>query len=246
MISLVSLAIRFASESKPTLAMQRNRWPLASPTSIWRTSPPESTSTACSGSVGMPRTRARSLPRPPGMIPRGTSEPARRPPARPISPSPLMITGISPASAARRISSTACSRSRVLSTRKAIRRSSSAFSTFGKQLIGPAAACGRVEDQRQRRGVRLHRGRSLNGGGGYRLAATDEEGPRRLPRRSRPARCRAGGTSRRAASRACRRAWRRPSSRRRSRTHPGAAPAPAGRRTGGMLSCATRSNDSSG
>ncbi len=46
------MAIRLASESKPTLTMPRKRLPLASPTSIGRVSPAARTSTAASGSVG--------------------------------------------------------------------------------------------------------------------------------------------------------------------------------------------------
>ena len=54
----VSLARRLHSESKPTLTMPRKRLPLASPTSIRRLLPPRTTSTAASGSVGMPSARA--------------------------------------------------------------------------------------------------------------------------------------------------------------------------------------------
>ncbi len=67
-MKVVSLATRLASESKPTLTMPRKRLPLASPTSIRRVSPAARTATAPAGSSGMPSTRARSLPRPPGMI----------------------------------------------------------------------------------------------------------------------------------------------------------------------------------
>ena len=82
--SRASLAIRLASESKPQEATQRKRRPFASPTSIWRSCPSASTATAPAGSVGMPRTRARSLPRPPGMIPSGVRcRRARRRPGRP-------------------------------------------------------------------------------------------------------------------------------------------------------------------
>ena len=48
----VSLAIRFASESKPTLAMPRKRRPFASPTSISRVDPDSSRSIAAAGLVG--------------------------------------------------------------------------------------------------------------------------------------------------------------------------------------------------
>ena len=109
-MKLISLARRLHSESKPTLTMPRKRLPLASPTSIRRLSPASRTATAASGSSGMPSTRARSLPRPPGMMPSGVSEPAIAPPTAPTRPSPLITTGTSPASTARRACSTPCSR----------------------------------------------------------------------------------------------------------------------------------------
>ena len=49
-----SFAIRFASESKPQLAMQRKRLPLTSPTSISRVAPGREHATAASALVGDP------------------------------------------------------------------------------------------------------------------------------------------------------------------------------------------------
>src|SRR3954447_362452 len=139
----VSFAILFASESNPQDATQRKRRPLTSPTSIVLTWPSASTPTDSAGSLGIPSTRARSLPRPPGRIPRGVSVSARTPPTWPISPSPLITTGISPTSAALCASLTPCSRLSVRTSRYWTFRRSSSRSTAGRSFrVFPPAECG--------------------------------------------------------------------------------------------------------
>ena len=111
----------------------------------------------------MPSTRARSLPRPPGMIPSGVSEPAIAPPTAPTSPSPLITTGTSPASTASSACSTPCSRPLVRWTRNSTRRASSACSTRGSSFSVLPAGRGRVDQQRQWHPLDVHAIRSLIG-----------------------------------------------------------------------------------
>jgi hypothetical protein len=61
--------MRFASESKPSDAIPMNVAPSTSPTSTGCGAPFAITSQAASASSGMPVTRAKSLPRPPGSTP---------------------------------------------------------------------------------------------------------------------------------------------------------------------------------
>ena len=135
--------MRFASESKPQLAMPRNRRSPATPTSISRHAPAAITSAAPSSSLGIPRTRARSLPRPPGKIPIAASVPASAPPIWPISPSPLMTTGVSPPATASCAAEMPCSRSLVRTVRQARPRDLRAASAAGSSLLArPPPACG--------------------------------------------------------------------------------------------------------
>ncbi len=125
------------------LTMPRKRLPLASPTSMRRLWPASSTATAASGSLGISRTRARSFPRPPGMIPSGVSAPAIAPPTAPSRPSPDITTGTSPPSIASSACSTPCSIPLVRWTRNSARRASSAASTRGSSFsVFPPAECG--------------------------------------------------------------------------------------------------------
>ncbi len=141
-----ALAVGLADVDAPALAGER------------------ATATASAGSSGMPSTRARSLPRPPGTMPSGVSEPAIAPPTAPTRPSPLITTGTSPASTARSACSTPCSRPLVRSTRKRTRRASSACSTWGSSFSVLPPGRGRVDQQRQRHSLDLHAARSLVAG----------------------------------------------------------------------------------
>jgi len=77
------------------------------------------------------------------MMPSGVSVPAIAPPTAPTRPSPLITTGTSLASTARRARSTPSSSPRVRSTRKGIRRSSSSCSITGSSFrVRPCAEAG--------------------------------------------------------------------------------------------------------
>ena len=110
---------------------------------------PPSRPTASSTSSGTPSTRARSLPRPPQIRPMVAPVPASAPPTWPMSPSPLITTGISPASAAARASSQPCSR--LGRQHRPVRQAGGAHRGLDprQQLARPSAAGGRVEQQQE-------------------------------------------------------------------------------------------------
>src|SRR4051794_7559120 len=125
--------MRLASESKPSEAMQTNGFPPTVPRSSGRSTPSESTRHAAGmSSRGMPTTRQKSLPRPPGRTPSTAFGRSRRMPAtQPMSPSPESVTTVRPSSTAARASPRACSSDAVCSVWKSSPRSRSAASTSG-------------------------------------------------------------------------------------------------------------------
>ena len=78
MTSRDSFAMRLATESKPHEAMPMNGRPPASARSSLRSGAATRARTASAGSPGMPSTRAKSLPRPPGSTPSGVPVSAKR------------------------------------------------------------------------------------------------------------------------------------------------------------------------
>jgi hypothetical protein len=115
--SFASFAIRFASESKPRLAIPTNGRPFATPTSTTRSAPSTATRAASRGSFGIFSTRAKSFPRPLGTIASAPARPRSAPARQPTSPSPPTATTVSPSSAAAAASSRAWSTLRVSTTR---------------------------------------------------------------------------------------------------------------------------------
>ena len=219
--------------------MPRKRLPLASPTSIRRLWPARTTAIAASGSSGMPSTRARSLPRPPGMIPSGVSEPAIAPPTAPTRPSPLITTGSSPASTATSACSTPCSRPLVAGHAEDDAAGVERRLDLGQQLQRPAARRGRVDQERQRhpRSMSMPCARSLVGRG--RLTGSPRRRPtEKLPSPAASSRDRLEPVPARAASARSRaprpRGRRRRRCGRRSGSRRGAAPGPPRRRRRGV------------
>ena len=194
------------------------------------------------GSFGMPRTRARSLPRPPGMIPMVASVCARAPPMAPTRPSPLITTGISPSSAARRASLDA-----VLEALRAHDPIGDLTALelalhLGQELQGPPARGVRVDEQQVATigadPVNLFAA-AVRRGGGQRNTYL------RPPLRSRPPRGRPCEIRARAPNQACRTASARPQLAATIAKPPGRSTRAISEKNGGMLSCATRSKDSS-
>ena len=217
--------------------MPRKRLPLTSPTSMRRVCPAASVATAASGSAGMPSTRARSLPRPPGTIPSGVSEPARAPPTAPIRPSPLTTTGTSPASAARSARSTPSSRPARALDPEGDAAGVQLLLQPRQQLQGAPVRRGRVDQQRQRHPFDSHRVRQpIRASAIAGMEAERRGSARPPPRRSRPGR----SDGRRGASPAS--ATRRPGPGARR----GAAPARSRPGAGAPPTWATRSKKPSG
>ena len=117
------------------------------PTRGPRTPPP--------GLRGIPSTRHRSLPRPPGRIPTTPSVCLSAPATAPISPSPPNATATSPFAAASTASSRACSRLFVYSKRCSNPFARSAAWTSGNARAGTAPAGDGVDDQRRVFRIRL-------------------------------------------------------------------------------------------
>src|SRR3954447_6667022 len=125
--------MRLASESKPSEAMQMNGLPPTVPRSSGFSTPSASTRHAAAmSSRGMPTTRQKSLPRPPGRTPSTAFGQSRRIPAtQPMSPSPDRVTIVRSSSYAARASPRAWSSDAVCSVWNSRPRSRSAASTSG-------------------------------------------------------------------------------------------------------------------
>src|SRR4051794_12507839 len=107
-------------------------WPTQPRSSGFSTPSRRTAHAAGRSSSGMPSTRQKSLPRPPGRTPSTEPSCLRNTPAtQPMSPSPDSVTTTSPASAAVAARARACSSDCVRSTRKGRPRSPSAASTSG-------------------------------------------------------------------------------------------------------------------
>ena len=186
MTSRASFAIRLASESKPQLAMQRKRRPfdLADVDLARVAVRGEDRHRVCDvgrGSRARGRSRCRARP---GSTPSGVSVPASAPPTWPISPSPLITTGISPAAAAGASLLAAVLEARSVSTERYSRpRRGSARSSLRQQLARPAAARRGVDEQQVALGLG-HRQVSLPAGSCGRRSRCPPP-----PRRCRRARC---------------------------------------------------------
>src|SRR3954452_8348109 len=125
--------MRLASLSKPSEAIPMNGLPSTQPRSSGFSTPSRRIAHAPGrSSSGMPSTRQKSLPRPPGRAPRTASSWWRSTPATaPMSPSPDSVTTTSPASAAAPARARACSSDSVRSTRYSRSSRASAASTSG-------------------------------------------------------------------------------------------------------------------
>src|ERR687898_283702 len=150
-MSLASFAMWLHSESKPKLAMPMKGVPSTSATSTSRSAPWTAMRAASAGSLGMPSTRAKSLPRPPGTIASALSVPFRAPARGRRSPSPPSATTLSPASTARPASSKAWSMLRVVTVRCSAPSESSVAWTVGSALSAlPPAAAGFTSSAKRR------------------------------------------------------------------------------------------------
>ncbi len=111
--------------------MPTNGVPSTSPRSIGRSTPSTASRAAATGSRGIPSTRARSLPRPQGMIATAISLSRSALATGRSRPSPPTAATVSPARAARAASSAACSELRVVTTRLGAPSRSSSAVTAG-------------------------------------------------------------------------------------------------------------------
>ena len=144
---LLASRVRHASRSRSE-ATQRKRLPFTSPTSIPRSSPGgEHRHRAVAVRSGSPAPGRGRCPARPGRSPSCVPDPARAPPTCPISPSPLITTGISPASPAPSASSIPCSRLRVMTVREVTPVRLELPLDLGQQAGRAAAAGGRVAEQ---------------------------------------------------------------------------------------------------